>query len=330
MVALGKRLNHQKNKRGVCVMKTRRREVIDGREGSLAKRARLEKEDQDVILTALPTLLEMKQIILSSRDFSQTPLLQRLNVYLQSKGQSFLSILPEPDENESTKSFSVARAFPFRGHCHGLTLTWLRKMNDGLSEWFYSTKEKIITYSLEEMKDIEVDIEKLLAQIQWAQHSEEYEPSITQESLKEILDAETMTLSWNKFNVRGLFNYLLNVNEDGNMIYIKTNNLQLKCHTVGVYIENRNTWFFDANHESGRAYIVKSVYSLVEELQASLYEKIGVPVPFLMELIIGIARGPAFKAKPHPVKFFSKSDKVNRNLLDELDQMFSDIQKGLK
>src|SRR5690349_21148096 len=67
-----------------------------------------------------------------------------------------------------------------QGYCHGLTLLWLYKMSEQKVKWYYDLVKRIVETPNDALLDIEIDIEKFIAHIEWLQKPEKYAPSIRQ------------------------------------------------------------------------------------------------------------------------------------------------------
>jgi hypothetical protein len=100
-------------------------------------------------------------------DCSQAILIDKINQYQQLKGRELIQT---------------------EGYCQGLALVWLQKMLEKRVEWFYQTVQNIALLSPEEYDDKGVELEKLLAMIEWAHCSCKYMPTVTQMHLKKILE----------------------------------------------------------------------------------------------------------------------------------------------
>ena len=74
------------------------------------------------------------------------------------------------------------------GYCHGLTLLWLYKMSKNQEKWFYDTIKLIVDTPQENFSEIEIDIEKFIAHIEWLQQPEKYVPKIRQMDIDKSIE----------------------------------------------------------------------------------------------------------------------------------------------
>jgi hypothetical protein len=220
-------------------------------------------------------------------DFSQMPLLHRLQEYLAQDNKSLLDLLPSP---------IPWRCDPLRGYCHGITLTWLRKMREHKANWFYSVKEAIVTKSLSELNKMEEDVLKFLALIQYAQYSRAYEDGVSFSDIDLVLDAPMVGIREGNATEAELIQFLEKYNEDKNMIVISSRSAQYS-HTVGIFAAAGVFCYFDANFESGRPKYFADVELLVKEIQHSLYTNFKLPVPEKMDLYLNVANEPESQSR---------------------------------
>src|SRR5688572_10339606 len=101
----------------------------------------------------------------------QNILLKKINTYLKEKNRPLISEI---------------------GHCHGLVWLWLYKFSENKNAWFIRTLKKINSQPDDTITDIEIDIEKFLAHIEWIQNSKKYS-SFNQMNLEEILELKMLT-----------------------------------------------------------------------------------------------------------------------------------------
>ena len=59
-----------------------------------------------------------------------------------------------------------------RGYCHGLAVVWHQKMADNREQKFYDVIKKIILQPVGKLKELddEVDVQKFIAQVEYAQN----------------------------------------------------------------------------------------------------------------------------------------------------------------
>jgi hypothetical protein len=99
--------------------------------------------------------------------YNQNAVINKLNTYLK-------------DKNRKIKLD--------HGYCHGLTLLWLYKMSQGEEAWFYGVIKKMVDTPDDKLAEIEIDIEKFLAHIEWLQQPERYVPSIRQMDMDQSME----------------------------------------------------------------------------------------------------------------------------------------------
>lgn len=163
-----------------------------------------------------------------------------------------------------------------KGYCNGLTMLWLYKMAEHQEDWFYNLTKKIINYSGEDLSDIEMDIEKLINNIEWCQNPDLYTKNennisqYTQYNCDKLL--ETVNLYRNKNvcdysiqQLRDVFNK--NVKEDV-MIAVAS-----KEHIIGIVQRDNYYYIYDANYITGRAkrFALNQFNALFEEIRDCLY-----------------------------------------------------------
>ena len=256
-------------------------------------------------------------------DFSQTTLLQGLQAYLAPDNLSLVALLPPPAStsvSEEGQPLSLPSTIdPLKGYCHGITLTWLRKMREHKANWFYFVKEAIVSKSVAELKEMEADVLKFLSLIQYAQFVDQYDFSLSYTNIDAILDAQMVASCKVKISKDDLIRFLEWHKQNENMIVISTTE-GLDKHTIGIFVIGSVFCYFDANFTSGRPrYFCNAEGLLIDQIHHSFYTIFELPVPTTMNLYLGVANEPeyqsrlvdAVKEKPqsaweHPSRFFTR------------------------
>ena len=112
------------------------------------------------------------------KKYDQDILLRKINQYLKGQG---LDLIDEV------------------GYCHGLALVWLQKMAERKEQWFYDTVRAIVNASDDKLKEANLDFEKFIAKIEYAQWPTKHTQAmfkkdceiIHQQDIDKILEATT-------------------------------------------------------------------------------------------------------------------------------------------
>lgn len=197
-------------------------------------------------------------------NYSQGKLLPKINLYLSSIDR----------EGISTK-----------GYCHGLTLLWLYKMSEGLEDWFYQLNKKIIDCPAAKISDFEMDFEKFLNHIEWAQNSRKYSKNLAgkvvtdQHNVNHILQIEKiyphkkfdkrMTISYTFRQLKTFFNTYITENV---MMTFRSQDSKDK-HTIGIFRRGHYYYLYDANYKTGKAkkFFINEFHELFAEIRDRLY-----------------------------------------------------------
>jgi hypothetical protein len=202
--------------------------------------------------------------------FNQNAVVDKLNAYLQSKMRD--NVLEY-------------------GYCHGFSLLWLYKMSEGKENWFYDLIQKIVTADPNNFDDIEIDIEKFLAHIEWMQNSSTYAPEIQQLDLDSVLEFPEKTplsavLSPRQFD--GIIELIAQPNQ---MIC-----LSCPTHSIGLYQRGKKYYLFDPNYDDGKAHEFTDKKILTQEIVKCLFKNLNIPT-MKIALEINIVTNPDKKNK---------------------------------
>lgn len=246
-------------------------------------------------------------------DLSQNPLLDKLNTFFKKAGR----------KNEDGSIYQIST----RGYCHGLTLLFLEKMTEGKIQWFYDTKRKIIECDDNNLEDLELEIDKFLALIEWAQNSSKYsENNISYFNIDLILDTQPQKSFDDLYDFEKLKNFLTYKQGKGNMMCITNCYGDIQEHTVGIFTDGVYYHFFDANYKNGEAVKFRSSKELTHEVLNRLYTNFSEEIPDNCELEIKMVNRPA---KVNDLtsgadSFFNKSTSIP-NIIPQINVISSKI-----
>ena len=206
-------------------------------------------------------------------DLSQTPLLDKINTFLIEMGR----------KNSDGTQYQINS----NGYCHGLTLLFLEKMAEGNVQWFYKTNRKIIESKDSQLEEIELDIEKFLAMMEWAQNSQKYtNGTIRYSNIDAILDTQPQQ-SFDKLYTSAQLQYFFTYKQGkGNMICITNCYGDKKEHTVGIFTDGIQYHLYDSNYKHGQAVSYTSSKELTKEVLNRLYSNFDEAIPVNAELEI--------------------------------------------
>lgn len=229
--------------------------------------------------------------MLRKADYSQTTVIDKLNLYLKLKKRQLISS---------------------EGHCYGITLLWLQKMSEGTVNWFYETVDAIVECPTDKLLMIEVEIEKFLAMIEWAQNSAKHVTTVTQDDVDKLLEVPRPEMFIFKDKEEELTKWL-RVRRNAVMYVVCSPD-----HAIGVIQVNGFYYVYDANYHHGRAKIFHSREKVVQEIKQCLFVVFheAVPNPYRIEL--KMLRMPLLTTlKPHEQMIESEVTVVDRMELDE-------------
>lgn len=178
-------------------------------------------------------------------DYNQTAIIDKINHYLKSNNRELILE---------------------HGYCHGLTLLWLYKMSENKQKWFYDLVKKMVDTPEEKMSDIEMDMEKFIAHIEWLQQPEKYIRSIRQMDMNESVEIPKEIPASSVFNPRQLDSILELVIQPNKMVCISGPD-----HSVGVFQRDDKFYIYNPNYDSGVAKRINSIKLLRYELIQCLF-----------------------------------------------------------
>lgn len=243
-----------------------------------------------------------------SLDLSQTPLLKKINTYFKKMGR----------KNKNGSNYQTTPG----GYCHGLTLLFLEKMAEGRVQWFYDTKRKIIECKESQLEVMEIEIEKLLAMIEWAQNSSKYtQKKISYCNVDLILETQTQQVCDGSYTFKQLTKFLTYKQGKGNMICITSYTGKDKDHSIGIFTDGVCYHLFDANYKSGQATSFRSSKELAKEILNQLYTNLDEKIPSKAQLEIKIVNQPAVKNRLYRTddSFFKKTTIKENKMLKQED-----------
>ena len=206
------------------------------------------------------------------RDCSQAVLIDRINQYQKLKGRELIQT---------------------EGYCQGLALVWLQKMIEKRAEWFYRTIQDIAYFHPEEYDDEGIEIEKLLAMVEWAHCSCKYIPTVTQMHLKKILEMRNIE-SCDFSGTRHELYRSIRPRHHPVMYFIAN-----EMHAISVFHLGGFYHIYDANYPTGKAKVLdckkKTADEIIERLgnKAELEMKGTIDLEFHTIPLRGIMLHPA-------------------------------------
>lgn len=168
------------------------------------------------------------------------------------------------------------------GYCHGMSLLWLHKMGENKEQWYYDLVKKIADCDDEKLLDIELDIEKFLAHIEWMQNPFKYMSGIQQLDLDKIMETPKEISISALINATDLNKVLDELVKDNKKIAISG-----PTHTISIFKRDDGYHIFDSNYVTGKAKIVSTIQQLKEEVVKNLFSNIGLSV-FKLPLHINV------------------------------------------
>jgi len=203
------------------------------------------------------------------------------------------------------------------GHCQGLSILWLVKMEEAKVDWFYDTIDQIVICPFDKIQDTEIPIEKLLAQIEWAQEHTPIEwylktPDLyltedgkIVESFQRVLETDNSECGYYCSSAKTLHQFF---KPRRNPIkYL----LGLNDHATAVYQIGNYYYLYDANYFHNRANIFDSAEDLADEILNCHFRRFNQPVPDTFNLELNIFRVRAHSKElnfPFLTLFYSDSE----------------------
>lgn len=210
-------------------------------------------------------------VIPDALDRGQDLLLNKINDYLALKGRPLFST---------------------EGYCFGLALVWLQKISEGRVDWFYQTRDKILVCPTRHFEDIEMEVEKFLALIEWGQNSRDYLNNVDHTHLDIILEDNSVESGPFIGSDENLSSFLRS--RRGVRMYMVCGN----NHAVAIYQSDEKYYLFDSNNALSKAEIVYCRHEVARKILYCLYTVFNEPVPGLLNLTVARIQSPlAFKTK---------------------------------
>ena len=191
--------------------------------------------------------------------YNQTEIIKKINCYLK----------------EQKRDIELNQ-----GYCHGLTLLWLYKMSENNENWYYNLVRKIVNAPDSKLSEIEIDVEKFIAHIEWLQQPEKYVPSIRQLDIDETIEVPKEIPVSSIFEPDQLDKILELVIKPNKMIYISGPD-----HSIGVIHRGDKYYLYDPNYNSGTSKILTSIHELRLELVQCLFTEFNHPEKKLAVII---------------------------------------------
>lgn len=221
------------------------------------------------------------------------------------------------------------------GYCHGLALLWVYKMTERNAKWFYDMVDNIAATPDDKLLEIETDIEKFIAHIEWCQQSDKYASqgikvpcsddtpedefkftAISQRDVGELLGLKKLPSADNSLTQAGWIVLLNKRVKTGQQIAI-IRSCTDKKHTVAIFPDDNGYFIYDANFTTGRPKQVDSIIRLVTELSGCFFTTFGMSIPISQielecDFVEKPASTPAVKKPPKVVRFTAgKKDEVS-------------------
>lgn len=152
------------------------------------------------------------------------------------------------------------------GYCHGLTLLWLYKMSEKKIKWYYDLVQKIVDTPTDKLEDIELDIEKFIAHIEWLQQPEKYIPYIRQMDMDKTVEILKEIPVSSVFETKQLDAVLDLVISSEKMICVT--GLE---HSIGVFRRDSQYYIYNPNYDAGIGKRVDTIAALRIELVKCLF-----------------------------------------------------------
>lgn len=230
-----------------------------------------------------------------SSQYSQEPLLKRINAYLEMHSR------PKIDES---------------GYCHGLAILWLQKMAEGCVDWFYYIRDAIIAYPWSRIDEIELDIEKFVALIELGQNIQRY-LKVSMQDISQILEndnIESKLFVGSKESLSHLFRDRRNV-----VMYVVSCN----AHCIAIYQSNGVYHLFDPNYDNGYAKIFDNRHIMSEEILNCLFRAFGIAVPDELKITIARVRDP--QALHYTVPLFKEVTEI-KEVDDVVEKVEAEVE----
>lgn len=242
--------------------------------------------DEDHLESQTSELQAKQPKVQEPLDLSQAPLLDKLNLYLKQLGR----------KNHDGTDYQIAT----EGYCHGLTLLFLEKKAEGNIQWFYDIKRKIIECQMHELEEMELEIEKFLAMIEWAQNTSKYtQEQIFYFNIDLILETQSQKSFEKAYTFTQLKDFLASNYEKGTMICLTSCDDKARKHSIGIFTDGYFFHLFDANYHSGQATRFCSPVNLTKEVYSRLYTYFDEQLPEKAQLEIIVVHRPGAKIKLH-------------------------------
>lgn len=203
--------------------------------------------------------------------FSQKYLLQKLNQYLKSIGETLL------DET---------------GCCHGLSLLWLKRMAKSRENEFYNFIRMIIESPIHDLKSYHNEIKKFVKSVDKRQNPlNYYNHTFTYRDINVLLKLNSQEVLDQTCLSKDLSNIFEQSRQEGVMFCI-SNGKDYLCdgeigkHSIAIYVRNNHFYLYDANYKSGLPVVFDDASQLVREMRVCLYSRFNLRPPPYMPLEI--------------------------------------------
>lgn len=199
--------------------------------------------------SVVPLSILTKPTIKPSGIYHQGVLVKKINLYLTECGRNTLET----------------------GYCNGLSLLWLCKMSERQEgPQFYDRIKRIIDLPL---SDLEIDIEKLLAQIEWGQHPEKRESCLHQQDAAVFLDGVKKKYGrGDNCSLQNLESELAVLAQPEIMINISGGKpSDALLHSIALFRRDDIYFLYDSNNLSGEATQHKNLAEVMREIPKHLH-----------------------------------------------------------
>lgn len=188
------------------------------------------------------------------------------------------------------------------GHCHGLSILWLKRMAQGREQEFYNNVKMIIDSSDQDLLVNGVAIEKFFRSFDKKQNPRHFYPNRKQSQVSDIIKANSQTIldaTYLKKRLGRLFNIH---QQDGNMFCISNRksymvNGKMGRHSVAVYVRDDQFYCYDSNFSTGIAKHFNKPMDVVNEIRSCLFTKFKLRIPPYIPLEIKMIKSNDLKPK---------------------------------
>lgn len=178
-----------------------------------------------------------------------------------------------------------------RGHCHGLSLLWLKRMAQGRVDEMYGLIKRIIDDPLDRLIEIDGELRKFVRSFDKKQNPSDYFTGVKQEHVSQILGAVSQNDWDDTYLSRKLYSVISQIPRTNSLLCISNADDYLVDgekgrHSIAVFVSPTHYYLYDANYLDGRARRFDTPNEIVLELRDRLFSSFKLRPPAMIPLEI--------------------------------------------